>query len=448
MRLVFVALALLWALPLSSAGAVELSRETAVRLALEQNESYQSAQLEKDRIRGQYLEARAGALPRLTFDGTYLRNIDLQTSIFTMTDEAGKSTTTTLEFGTPHNYSFGLSLYQPLYAAGKVGAALKIAHYGNSYTQAGISQARHDIATGADRAYLDAVAARDAEQVFIEAENLADSNLAVVKMLYDQGQVSEYDYLRAQVQAANTRPDRIAAENRSRLALDYLRNMLALPPETEITLSEPIEKVAVPGVTIDQLTAEALQNRPELQKSEQMVNINKKLISIASSGYRPDIGVRSRMQWDSFKEKFTKVSLAEDSWNRSWNVALTLNWPIFTGFETTGKIRQAKVDYNQSKLANSQLIRQVRLEVIDTWGKVDEARQRVEALGETVGQAERGVEIAQIRFKNGIGIQLELLDAHVALTTARVNRIAALHDLAVSVSELRRVVGREWAAQW
>jgi outer membrane protein len=90
----------------------------------------------------------------------------------------------------------------------------------------------------------------------------------------------------------------------------------------------------------------------------------------------------------------------------------------------------------------------VRLEVIDTWGKVDEARQRVEALGETVGQAERGVEIAQVRFKNGIGIQLELLDAHVALTTARVNRIAALHDLAVSVSELRRVVGREWAAQW
>jgi outer membrane protein len=185
-----------------------------------------------------------------------------------------------------------------------------------------------------------------------------------------------------------------------------------------------------------------------LQKSEQMININKKLISIASSGYRPDIGVSSRVQWDSFKEKFTKVSLAEDSWNRSWNVAVTLSWPIFTGFETTGKIRQAKVDYNQSKLANSQLIRQVRLEVIDTWGKVDEARQRVEALGETVSQAERGVEIAQVRFKNGIGIQLELLDAHVALTTARVNRIAALHDLAVSVSELRRVVGREWAAQW
>ena len=121
---------------------------------------------------------------------------------------------------------------------------------------------------------------------------------------------------------------------------------------------------------------------------------------------------------------------------------------FFTGFETSGKIRQAKVDYTQSKLANSQLIRQVRLEVRNAQGRVEEARKRVEALGETVGQAERGVEIAQVRFKNGIGIQLELLDAQVALITARVNRITALHDLAVAASDLRRAVGREWASQW
>jgi len=79
---------------------------------------------------------------------------------------------------------------------------------------------------------------------------------------------------------------------------------------------------------------------------------------------------------------------------------------------------------------------------------VNEANQRVEALGETVAQAERGLQIAQVRFQNGIGIQLEVLDAQVALTTARVNRIAALHDLAAAVSALRRAVGREWAPQW
>ena len=85
--------------------------------------------------------------------------------------------------------------------AGKVGAAIKIARYGFKYTDEAIRAARHDVATGADQAYLDAVAARDAADVYREAERLADSNLAVVERLYEQGQTSEYDLLRAQVQA-------------------------------------------------------------------------------------------------------------------------------------------------------------------------------------------------------------------------------------------------------
>ena len=448
MRIFAVVAALLVLASLASAEAIELDRRQAVEMALEQNEAYQSALLEKDRIRGQYIEARSGALPRLTLDGSYLRNIDLQTSFLTMTEDDGTSSKMKLQFGTPHNYSVGLNLYQPLYAAGKVGAALKIAGYGNKLTDAGIIQARHAVANSADQAYLAAVAAREAEEAYREAELLADSNLAVVKQLYDQGQVSEFDYLQAQVRAANSRPNRIAAANRTRLAYDYLRNILALPAETEIKLASTIEKAAMPSLSLEQLTAEALQNRPEMQQSQQMVNINKKLISIASSGYRPNVGINSRIQWDSFQDEFKKVSISGDSWNRSWNVALVLNWPIFNGFETSGKVRQAKVDYSQSRLANTQLVRQVGLEVRDAYGRVEEAGKRVEAIGETVGQAERGVEIAQVRFKNGIGIQLELLDAQVALTTARVNRIAALHDLAVAIGELRRAVGREWDIQW
>ena len=59
---------------LASLGAAEtitLTRERTVALALERNETYKSALLEKDRVQGQYLEARSGAFPRLTLEGTY-----------------------------------------------------------------------------------------------------------------------------------------------------------------------------------------------------------------------------------------------------------------------------------------------------------------------------------------------------------------------------------------
>jgi len=448
MRMIVAYALLVFCTVSSRADTIQLDRSKVVELALERNESYQSAQLEEDRVSGQYIEARAGAFPRLTLRGSYLRNIDLQTSVFTMSDEEGDEETMEIRFGTPHNYSVGLNLYQPLYAAGRIGAAIKIAKYGKTYTQAAIDAARHDISVEADRAYLDAVAARQAESVYREAERLADSNLAVVQKLFDQGEVSEFDLLRAKVQAANTRPERIAAENNSRLALDYLRNVLALSADTELLFDSAITEVAIPELDLEALVDEATKARPEIHQSDQMIQIRDKMVSIASSGYRPSLGISSQVQWYTYRDDFSKISLDTDSWFRSWNVALVLDWPIFTGFETTGKVRQAKVDYTQSRLARSQLIRRIRLEVRDALGRARESKQRVRAIGETVEQALRGVEIAQVRFQNGVGIQLELLDAQVALTTARVNRIAALHDLAVAVSELRRAVGREWAPEW
>ncbi len=448
MRINVTLLILFFCAAINAAETVKLDREKAVELALERNESYQAALLEEDRVRGQYIEARAGAFPRLSFNGTYLRNIDLSTSFLTMTGEDDLPEKIKLKFGTPHNYSFGFTFYQPLYAAGKVGAAIKIAKHGFAYTSEAIRAARHDMATEVDKAYLDAVAAREAAQVYLEAERLADSNLAVVEKLYAHGQVSEYDLLRAQVRAANSRPDRIASDNNARIALDRVRLVLALPPETELKLEPTIDEVTVPDLSPESLIAEAMQNRPELRQSEEMVKVNKKLIDIEKGGYRPSLGISSAIRWDHFADEFKKSTIAGDSWNRSWNVVLSLDWPIFSGFETLGRVRQAKVDYNQSRLQKSRLIRQIRLEVRDALGKVKESKERVDALGETVGQAERGVEIGQVRFQNGVGTQLELLDAQMALTNARVNRISALHDLAVAVASLRRAVGRKWGPQW
>jgi len=431
-----------------SAETVTLTRESTVRLALERNETYRSTQLEEDRVRGQYLEARAGAFPHLKFQGSYLRNIDLSTSVLSITNDAGVTETSTLTFGTPHNYSFGFTLTQPLYAAGKVGTAIKIAKYGFEYTSQKIRESRNNIATNADKAYLDAIAARDAEHVFREAERLADSNLAVVERLYDQGQVSEYDLLRAQVQAANVKPDRIAAANNARLALDQLRLLLALSPEDDIVLSEAIDEVSVPTLDSDSLIAMALENRPELGQSEQLVKINKKLIDIERGGYKPNVSLSSNVQWESYANRFKATTIDSDSWYRSWNVGLMLTWDIFSGFETTGRVRQAKVDYSQSRLKNSQLERSIRLEVRNALGNVEESKERVLALGETETRAQRGMEIARVRFTSGIGTQLEVLDAQVALTTARVNKITAQHDLAAAISALRRAVGLDWAVQW
>jgi len=422
-----------------------LTRWEAVQLALKQNEGHRTVLLEAERVHGLYLEARAGALPSLTLEGEYLRNLELPTSVIRLEDSAGQSTKLRTSFGTKNDYRMTLRLNQPLYVAGKIGAALKIAGYGKELTAARIEASRRNTAAAADKAYLDAVAAGLAVRVFQAAEALADSNLRVVEALSAQGQVSEYDLLRAQVRAANARPDRISTENRARLAHDRLHDALALPPETVLHLDTVLPVLTVPALALDGLLAEAQAQRPELRQGVLNVDINRKLIDIARGNGKPTLTFSSALQWQGLAEDLTPSS---DEWYRSWNASLNLTWPLFTGFGVAGQVRQAKVDLHQSELAQAQLERQVRLEVQSAVADLEDAGERVQALGETVGQAERGVAIAHVRYQNGMGTQLELQDAEVALTAARVNRINALYDLALATSELRRAVGRPWAPTW
>ena len=68
-------------------------------------------------------------------------------------------------------------------------------------------------------------------------------------------------------------------------------------------------------------------------------------------------------------------------------------------------------------------------------------RRRIEAQEKTVEQAQRGYDIASTRFVNGLGTQLEVNDAQVALTQARVNRIQAYYDYVIASVDLNETLG-------
>ena len=74
--------------------------------------------------------------------------------------------------------------------------------------------------------------------------------------------------------------------------------------------------------------------------------------------------------------------------------------------------------------------------------RLNKARKRIEAQGRTVEQAERGYEIATTRYSSGLGTQLEVNDAQLALVRANVNKIEAVYEYAVASAELDQLIGR------
>ena len=58
-----------------------------------------------------------------------------------------------------------------------------------------------------------------------------------------------------------------------------------------------------------------------------------------------------------------------------------------------------------------------------------------------MGQAKKAVHIAQTRFKSGVGTQLELMDAQVAMTRTQTNYAQAIYDYLVAKAEWQYAMG-------
>ena len=83
----------------------------------------------------------------------------------------------------------------------------------------------------------------------------------------------------------------------------------------------------------------------------------------------------------------------------------------------------------------------LRLEVEQAYRTVRAAREWVVASRDTVARAEKALEIAQLRYRNGLSTQLELDDAELAVTEARTNLARSLHAYATAQAELQAATG-------
>jgi outer membrane protein TolC len=419
--------------PLASAQQ-PISLTDAIRRGLETNERYRIILAEQDRADARIKQARAGILPDVRFDGSYTRNFKISVNRILFNDEP-----MTVQFGTRHAASWGVSIDQSLWEGGRVFAAWAAARNYRSMTREMSAQARIDLEAEVAGAFFDALLARRLVEVAEKSLNLAEENYAMVDKKLDQGLVSEYDHLRAQVRTANLRPPLIQAQNNRQLADSRLRALTGVEAGVELDLqdSEP-DSSGWESQPLDQLVADAGKRRHDVQEAEYEVRILRNGLQSANADYWPTLKLRGAFNWQVQTDRF-KLRPADIS--RSWQGMLLLSYPLFDGFRRSGSVGLAKVDLSQAQLRRQALLKNITLEIEQARNNFLEATQRLEAQKETVAQAERGLQVANVRYESGVGTQLEVLDAQLELTTARIYAQNARHDRLVARAQWRRAMG-------
>lgn len=422
----------LWCLFIGAAGAETiLTVEKVRRLALEYNRPLQVAKKELARSRGEIISARSGALPQVSLNGRYGRNIEKPALFF------GNEKIT---LGSDNDFDLSISFTQPLYSGGKVGSALKIARIYEEFSSEKVNEVESEVVFGAESMFYDAVLAESNLQVVQSSLELLSYNLEIVEKYYDQGMVSEFELLRARVEKLNLEPQLKAAESRWKISRKRLKSFLGMPLDEEISLVADYSDTAIVDLLpVDSLVSMALKNRPELKQAELQKKGYKRAVRIAKGNWLyPNVNLNTTYQVFASSNDF---KLNEREVSRSWTASLLLNIPLFDGGRTIGEIRKAKVDYYQAVLNEQQIKDDVRLEVEQAYDDLLQARETLQLQRETIDQAEEGMRIANLRYKSGVGTQLEVLSAQTALTDARTNLSRAIYSFRLAKSALRKATG-------
>ena len=148
---------------------------------------------------------------------------------------------------------------------------------------------------------------------------------------------------------------------------------------------------------------------------------------------RPSLSLISNYQLDE-NEKLSKM-------NRIWNIGLSLNYPIFDGLVTKAKIQRTELNVEQLALQKEQTEDLVKFEVRSAYLKLMEAQTLIEVQKETIEQAKEGVRLANLQYENGLITSVQLTDAQLALTQAKVSRLLSLRDYAVGHANLQKAIG-------
>jgi outer membrane protein TolC len=183
---------------------------------------------------------------------------------------------------------------------------------------------------------------------------------------------------------------------------------------------------------------QALTKRTELIVLRKTAELQRLNVVNARAGYKPTVQAFAGYNW--YNAQFTApVELDHDI--RGWNAGGQLNWAIFDGMLTRGKVVQAKALYEKAKTDVDDKGRQIELEVRTAYSDFIEAREVLESQQKVQEQADEALREAKARADAGTGTQLDVLDAETSLTQARTTEVQALHDYAAARARLERAMG-------
>ena len=415
-----------------------LTLKEAINYALENKADAKKAKLQVENSEYQIQEVRSRALPQISANGNLTYNPVIQTTVIDGAGFGQPGTTIQAAFGQKWVSTAGVSLTQAIFYQ-TVFTGLKAAKSTREFYQINNQLSEEQVIERVANNYYQVYVQRQKLTVIDSTYKNTNKVKDIIKGQFDNGLAKKIDLDRILVKISNINTQRQQVLNAVQIQENALKFYMGMPIETQIEIPQTAFEVSPQSLSEVPNTA----NRTEyllLKKQEQLLFYQKKAVE---AGYYPTLSLNAGYNYIGQGPKMPIGGKPSDGvyWSDFSSIGLNLKVPIFTGFSTRSKVRQADIDLRTIKEDINDTKLSLDLAFANAKTQIDNSLTTINNQRENAQLAKEVLDNTRNNYVQGLASLTDLLDAENSLTEAQNNYTSAILDYKLAEIQLIKSKG-------
>lgn len=434
---VFMIFVIYSAFAYSSQDTLRLSLEQSIAIALDESPTIRVADREILRIDYANKEKVAALFPTVNASASYSRTLQKQKLFFSLPGMPANPDG--IEVGQDNTFAGVLNASMPIIAP-TLWASLRLNAIEANLVLESARSSRINLINSVTKAYYSVLLAQDSYTVFEVTYRNAEENARIVLNKFEQGTVSEFEWIRADVQLRNALTNLISAESAINLSMLQLKMLMGIDIHTHIqpvgSLQDFEHSIFAEAL---RFSDKDLKDNTDLRQFDIRAEQMKQALQVQKTTWLPTLAASFNYQYMAMPND--DVAFRDYFWFPTSNAGITLSIPIFQGGSRHFKTQQLQVQLKNLDDQRLQLRRSLELQAITFTDNMIKAIERMQSGKKAMMQAERGMTISRRLYVVGAGTYLDIANAELGFIQAGLSYNQAIFDFLSSKSDLEKVLG-------
>jgi outer membrane protein TolC len=423
---------------LNAQDTLKLNLKQAIEIGLSKSPTIKIADKQLERVDYSNKEKIAALYPNISASGSYQRALKKQRMFFSFPGMPANPDG--IEVGQDNTFVGGISAQVPIISP-TLWATLKMNETDLQLANENARSSEIQLVNQITKAYYTILMMQDSYQVFDRSYRNTAESARIIADKFKLGSVSEFEWLRADVQLRNALSNTISAESAVAMSKLQLKTLMGIDLNVEIkligSLGDYEKSLFAEMLSVD---ANALNKNTDLKQLDLRMEQLQKSIEVQKSTWLPSLNASINYQYMSMAND--DIAMANYRWFPTSNAAISLSIPIFQGGAKHYKAKQLQLQTQEMNLQKVNLKKSLELQANIY---IDNMKKSIEKIGSNkkgLEQAEKAVAISKKMYEVGAATYLDQSNSELALIQAGLSYNQSIFDFISAKADLEKILGK------